>query len=41
MVASGTKEAVKSALQGIAVNINATDLSECTLDVLNATCTKI
>uniref|UniRef100_A0A7S3JWX5 ADF-H domain-containing protein n=1 Tax=Aureoumbra lagunensis TaxID=44058 RepID=A0A7S3JWX5_9STRA len=38
---SGTKEAVKSALQGIAVNINATDKSECTEDELTAACTRI
>mmetsp|Transcript_21448 Transcript_21448/g.66163 ORF Transcript_21448/g.66163 Transcript_21448/m.66163 type:complete len:138 (-) Transcript_21448:1043-1456(-) len=38
---SGTKEAVKSALQGIALNINATDLAECTESELIAACTKI
>ncbi|KAJ1455042.1 hypothetical protein M885DRAFT_520976 [Pelagophyceae sp. CCMP2097] len=41
MVASGTKEAVKSALTGIAININATDKSECSAEILNAACTKI
>jgi len=38
---SGTKEAVKAALQGIAVNINATDASECTEAEIIAACTKI
>ena len=38
---SGTKEAVKSALQGIAINLNATDHSECTSDEILAACTKI
>lgn len=38
---SGTKEAVKAALQGIAVNINATDHSECTHAEIVAACTKI
>ena len=38
---AGTKEAVKSALQGIAININATDLAECALSEINAACVKI
>ena len=38
---AGTKEAVKSALQGIAININATDLAECSLAEINTACTKI
>ncbi|KAJ8605015.1 hypothetical protein CTAYLR_004553 [Chrysophaeum taylorii] len=38
---SGTKESVKSALQGIAVNINATDHAECTEAEIIANCTKI
>jgi len=38
---SGTKEAVKSALQGIAVNINATDHGECTEAEIIAACTRI
>lgn len=38
---SGTKEAVKSSLSGIGLNINATDKSECTTDVLIAECNKI
>ena len=41
MTYSGTKEAVKSALQGIAINLNATDHSECTSDEILAACTKI
>ena len=38
---SGTKEAVKSALTGIAINLNATDHSECTLEEIGAACVKI
>ena len=38
---AGTKEAVKSALVGIALNINATDRSEANIDVFNAECNKV
>ncbi len=38
---AGTKEAVKSALVGIALNINATDRSEASIDVFNAECNKV
>lgn len=38
---AGTKEAVKSALVGIALNINATDLSEASEDVFKAECNKV
>jgi len=41
MTYSGTKEAVKSALTGIAISINATDYSEMTEEVLNEQCTKV
>lgn len=41
MTFAGTKEAVKSALQGIGLNINATDKSECTKEVIVAECNKI
>ena len=37
----GTKEAVKSAFVGIAVNINGTDLSEVTQEELVAQCNKV
>jgi len=38
---SGTKEAVKSAFMGISVNINATDLSEVTKEVITEACNKV
>jgi hypothetical protein len=38
---SGTKEAVKSAFVGISVNINATDLSEITKDLVSEQCNKV
>ena len=38
---SGTKEAVKSAFVGISVNINATDLSEITKDLVVEQCNKV
>ena len=33
---AGTKEAVKSALQGIAINLNATDMAEAALSEIEA-----
>ena len=41
MTYSGTKEAVKSAFVGISVNINATDMSEITQDVIIEQCNKV
>ena len=38
---AGTKEAVKSALQGIAINLNATDMAEAALSEIEAACKKI
>mmetsp|Transcript_16774 Transcript_16774/g.19787 ORF Transcript_16774/g.19787 Transcript_16774/m.19787 type:complete len:138 (+) Transcript_16774:64-477(+) len=38
---SGTKEAVKNAFVGISVNINATDLSEVTRDIVIENCNKV
>lgn len=38
---SGTKEAVKSAFVGISVNINATDMSELTAEVVTEQCNKV
>ena len=38
---SGTKEAVKSAFVGISVNINATDMSEITSDIITEACNKV
>jgi len=38
---SGTKESVKSAFVGIAVNINATDMSEVTVEEVTAACNKV
>ena len=38
---AGTKEAVKSALVGVALNINATDLAEAGLDALTEACNKV
>ena len=38
---SGTKEAVKSAFVGISVNINATDLSEITKDLVSEQWNKV
>ena len=38
---AGTKEAVKSALVGIAMNINATDLSEANEEVFTAEANKV
>merc|ERR1719329_1006124 len=38
---SGTKEAVKSAFVGISVNINATDLSELTAELITEHCNKV
>ena len=38
---AGTKEAVKSALQGIAINLNATDMAESALSEIEAACKKI
>ena len=41
MTYSGTKEAVKSAFVGISVNINATDMSEVTQEIVREACTKV
>ena len=41
MTYSGTKEAVKSAFVGISVNINATDMSEITRDIIVEQCNKV
>ena len=38
---AGTKESVKSALVGIGININATELSECSVEVLTTECNKV
>ena len=38
---AGTKEAVKSALVGVALNINATDLAEAGMDALTEACNKV
>merc|ERR1711912_24465 len=38
---AGTKEAVKSALVGIALNINATELSEANVEVFTAEANKV
>eukprot|EP00613_Pedinella_sp_CCMP2098_P010776 CAMPEP_0171653688 /NCGR_PEP_ID=MMETSP0990-20121206/39703_1 /TAXON_ID=483369 /ORGANISM="non described non described, Strain CCMP2098" /LENGTH=137 /DNA_ID=CAMNT_0012233155 /DNA_START=286 /DNA_END=699 /DNA_ORIENTATION=- len=38
---SGTKEAVKSAFVGISVNINATDMSEVTAELIIEQCNKV
>ena len=38
---AGTKEAVKSALQDIAINLNATDMAEAALSEIEAACKKI
>ena len=38
---AGTKEAVKSAFVGISVNINATDMSEITRDIIVEQCNKV
>mmetsp|Transcript_27927 Transcript_27927/g.86386 ORF Transcript_27927/g.86386 Transcript_27927/m.86386 type:complete len:143 (-) Transcript_27927:94-522(-) len=38
---AGTKEAVKSALQGIAINLNATDMAEAGEDSIKAACVRI
>jgi hypothetical protein len=38
---SGTKEAVKSAFVGISVNINATDMSEVTKQLITEQCNKV
>ena len=38
---AGTKEAVKSALQGIAINLNATDMAEAALSEIEGACKKI
>jgi hypothetical protein len=38
---SGTKEAVKSAFVGISVNLNATDLSEITKELVTEQCNKV
>ena len=38
---AGTKEAVKSALQGIAINLNATDMAEAALSEIEAACKKL
>ena len=38
---AGTKESVKSALVGIGININATELSECSVEVLCSECNKV
>ena len=38
---SGTKEAVKSAFVGISVNINATDMSEVTSEIITDQCNRV
>ena len=38
---AGTKESVKSALIGIGLNINATEKSECSLEVIKGECNKV